>query len=471
MLNPLMAQFLSSTVKPLAYKLSLRNTHLKFYKNASFLFTLTCLCQFACVLLLLNFSVSATAASGFEHRFSTDSTKTRVVFEFPKKVEYSSNINYVKAELNLHISGLSEVPQVRNHHVFDISTPQVQQAQYQLSEQNNIELKLQLNNSPQVKIFELLPSDTHGHRVIVDLLASNDTFHLMIDPSHGGVDLGTISEANTFEKDLSLQLAQALKQRLDQFNNIRVSLTRNEDEFVYPHQRREIVENSGADMLISLHAKTPEAAEGEQVSVWSYADTSTVSEVGQALVHFESEAILLGNVADVMNNLEQSSSSNYRDTDQPNRSKILRSRNLAAILASEINKEFEQADTQAQQTKLLVLSGKKVPSVAVNLGSVFSTELSNKHLNDDNTPSNSINDTVSASQSKLINSLVAAIHNYSQTNKKVSNNFINHIVQRGESMYQVSRKYNVTMSALTRVNKLKTDALQAGQILIIPITG
>ncbi len=43
-----------------------------------------------------------------------------------------------------------------------------------------------------------------------------------------------------------------------------------------------------------------------------------------------------------------------------------------------------------------------------------------------------------------------------------------HVVQKGESLFSIASKYNVPISKLREVNKLMTDLLTIGQVLIIP---
>lgn len=42
---------------------------------------------------------------------------------------------------------------------------------------------------------------------------------------------------------------------------------------------------------------------------------------------------------------------------------------------------------------------------------------------------------------------------------------VNHVVQAGDTLYGLSKKYNVTVDELKRLNKLRTNALDLGQVL------
>ena len=76
---------------------------------------------------------------------------------------------------------------------------------------------------------------------------------IVIDPGHGGKDNGT-SGSNSVEKDLTLEVALQLKKEINsQFPNIKVILTREQDEFISLHKRSNIANLSNADLFISLH--------------------------------------------------------------------------------------------------------------------------------------------------------------------------------------------------------------------------
>ncbi|MEW6068130.1 MAG: N-acetylmuramoyl-L-alanine amidase [Nitrospirota bacterium] len=75
---------------------------------------------------------------------------------------------------------------------------------------------------------------------------------IMIDPGHGGSDVGCIGEMGTYEKDITLDIAKRLKERLKQ-HGYKVLMTR-EDDITLPLAKRvEIAQLSKADMFISIH--------------------------------------------------------------------------------------------------------------------------------------------------------------------------------------------------------------------------
>ena len=79
---------------------------------------------------------------------------------------------------------------------------------------------------------------------------------LVLDPGHGGDELGTRGSNGTLEKDLTLDVARRLKNLLESRLGIRVILTRDDDRLVPLDERASIANNNKADLFISLHANS-----------------------------------------------------------------------------------------------------------------------------------------------------------------------------------------------------------------------
>lgn len=77
---------------------------------------------------------------------------------------------------------------------------------------------------------------------------------IVIDPGHGGDNLGALGFEGVYEKTIVLSIAFALKTDLEKRTNARVILTRNSDKTLSLKQRVDIANTSGATLFISLHA-------------------------------------------------------------------------------------------------------------------------------------------------------------------------------------------------------------------------
>ncbi len=77
---------------------------------------------------------------------------------------------------------------------------------------------------------------------------------VVLDPGHGGEDVGVRTADGLQEKDLTLDVARRLRQRLETRLGVRVILTRDDDRTLGPDERAAFANNSKADLFLSLHA-------------------------------------------------------------------------------------------------------------------------------------------------------------------------------------------------------------------------
>lgn len=75
-----------------------------------------------------------------------------------------------------------------------------------------------------------------------------------IDAGHGGDDAGARSTGGVLEKDVALALARKLRSAIEARLGARVVMTREGDDLLPLDRRTSIVNNSQADVLISIHA-------------------------------------------------------------------------------------------------------------------------------------------------------------------------------------------------------------------------
>jgi N-acetylmuramoyl-L-alanine amidase len=80
-----------------------------------------------------------------------------------------------------------------------------------------------------------------------------NAYKIVIDPAHGGTDGGVKITEKINEKDVTLAIARFLHDELSREANLKVTLTRNEDEEVSAGKRREIINAHKPDFLISIH--------------------------------------------------------------------------------------------------------------------------------------------------------------------------------------------------------------------------
>jgi len=79
---------------------------------------------------------------------------------------------------------------------------------------------------------------------------------VVIDPGHGGADLGAVSPHGLPEKDANLRLAKAVARALET-HGFRVVMTRTNDVAVALYDRPKVAHAAGADAFVSIHHNAP----------------------------------------------------------------------------------------------------------------------------------------------------------------------------------------------------------------------
>lgn len=82
---------------------------------------------------------------------------------------------------------------------------------------------------------------------------SGTPYTIIIDPGHGGSDPGTIGAEGLLEKELTLDIANRIKDLLMPHPHLRVRLTRDTDRGFSRAGRVRAIDAAKADLLISLH--------------------------------------------------------------------------------------------------------------------------------------------------------------------------------------------------------------------------
>ena len=98
--------------------------------------------------------------------------------------------------------------------------------------------------------FNMLLSDDHPALTAVFGL---DVKTIVIDAGHGGTDPGAIGAQGTMEKDIALDIAVRLRDRLRSVGRYKILMTRDADTTLRLNQRVEFANENRADLFISIH--------------------------------------------------------------------------------------------------------------------------------------------------------------------------------------------------------------------------
>jgi N-acetylmuramoyl-L-alanine amidase len=184
---------------------------------------------------------------------------------------------------------------------------------------------------------------------------------IVIDPGHGGEDLGAQGVGGLLEKDVTLAVALELAEILTAKSSATVKLTRKQDIFVPLAERTTLANDFDADIFISLHANASPGAKltGLETYILDNADdkaTRLLAERENASLKFEGEG---SDLQFILSDLVQSS--------KLGESKTLASDIQGAILSSLDNGFTRPKDLGVKKAPFYVLVGAHMPSVLVEL--------------------------------------------------------------------------------------------------------
>lgn len=83
-----------------------------------------------------------------------------------------------------------------------------------------------------------------------------DAKTIVIDPGHGGRDPGAIGPGGLQEKDVTLQVALLLRERLSKHSGYRILMTRDKDIRISTRERVAFANEQKADLFISIHCNS-----------------------------------------------------------------------------------------------------------------------------------------------------------------------------------------------------------------------
>lgn len=311
---------------------------------------------------------------------------------------------------------------------------------------------------------------------------------IAIDPGHGGKDPGAIGKnLGIYEKNVTLSIAQELKALLDKDPNFKGVLTRSSDYYISVPERSEIARKYKANFLVSIHADSSLNSDQRGASVWVLSNRRANDEMGQWLEDDEKRSELLGGAGKVLSN------NNDKYLDQT----VLdlqfgHSQRTGYELGNSILRRFARVTSLSRSTpqhaSLGVLRSPDIPSVLVETGFLSNMEEEQKlntiayrrriaymiyeglvayrngNLKAIAVPPSDEQDSKSTKSNDKNNEK-------SDRTSDVKDSGIRHKVKPGESIGSLANKYDVKVSEIIELNKLKRRELWLNETIKIPDNG
>jgi N-acetylmuramoyl-L-alanine amidase len=190
---------------------------------------------------------------------------------------------------------------------------------------------------------------------------------VVLDPGHGGIDNGTKGTSGELEKNIVLEFAGRVRDRIEKAGKYRVLMTRTDDTFIPLADRVHMARNAGAALFVSIHADSLPRKEGDAqgATVYTLSETATDSEA-ERLADQENRADVIAgvdlkdepdDVAGILLDLAQRETKTF-------------SVQFAHKLVSELKGATRLHKNPLKSAGFRVLRAPDVPSVLVELGYV-----------------------------------------------------------------------------------------------------
>lgn len=192
---------------------------------------------------------------------------------------------------------------------------------------------------------------------------------VVIDAGHGGHDPGASGAAGEREKDLTLMLAQSLRDALIAQGRVRVAMTRDSDRFLVLEERADIAHRLGADLFVSVHADAAQNETAQGATVYTLSDKASDAVAG-ALAARENRADTVNGV-----NLEgQNAAVTSILVDLARREMRERSVRFGELVVREGQEALRFHETPRREAAFVVLKSLDLPSALIEAGYISNAD-------------------------------------------------------------------------------------------------
>lgn len=326
--------------------------------------------------------------------------------------------------------------------------------------------------------FLLKPNREYGHRLVIDLYDDKSSGSqrnapvktdvapgqrdviIAVDPGHGGEDPGARGRRGTYEKDVVLAIGRQLADMLDKQKGMHAVLIRDGDYYLGLRKRISKAREQQADLFVSIHADAFNDPKVRGSSVYTLSRSGASSEAARWLAERENSADLVGGVS--LEDKDDMLASVLLDLSQIGT--LQASSEAAERVLGQLKSLGKTHKRRVQQAGFVVLKSPDIPSMLVETAFISNPE-EERRLKDP------------AHQREIAKTLMKGITDYFKfqpppgtwlASNQMPKRSRSHVISRGDTLIDIAKQYQVSVSRLRRANELKSDTIRIGQVLQIP---
>lgn len=191
---------------------------------------------------------------------------------------------------------------------------------------------------------------------------------VVIDPGHGGKDVGARGFHGVKEKEICLRVSHLIRREIERYSKLQgipveVKLSREFDEFIPLKERARQANVWGADLFVSIHANSSPASRARGFEVYFLSPEATDEEASK-LARLENQAPPTPINAQVISILSDATTQYH----------VAESSQLAESMFSAVSQRIVSNGRAVRQAPFTVLHGTNMPAVLVEIGYVTNFE-------------------------------------------------------------------------------------------------
>lgn len=444
----------------------------------------------ASLLFIFYFSSPAWAkveVKGFRHWVDPD--KTRLVLDL------SSPSDFKQSKVEQDKTLLVEIPDGENQtgaSSYLIQKSPVKGVRFHQKSDGSLGVVVEMGMPLKSEVFTLKKYLHKSDRLVIDVFHqdSNERWRkqveevqeikqkgkkiVVLDPGHGGEDPGAIGRRYRYrEKDIALSIARKCQELLKKEARINPVMTRTGDYYVSLGRRVRIARDYDADLFVSIHVNSSPNRRRKGSSIYYLSPKGASDKATRLLALQENAADLLGGVP--MSKEDQTLNAILISMSQT--STINDSILFGDTIVNQFARSVRQVriDRELRSAPFAVLKSPQIPSILFETAFI-SNSTEEKLLG------------TSLFQWDLAKTVVQAIKKYfgdlneespvplkmvqlPQKTKEQPRSVKTrvHIVEKGDTVYNISRRYGITISRLKSMNHIgRSNRILVGQKLKIP---
>ncbi|HVG05036.1 MAG TPA: N-acetylmuramoyl-L-alanine amidase [Burkholderiaceae bacterium] len=221
---------------------------------------------------------------------------------------------------------------------------------------------------------ERRPAPTHGKPPDVQRIVT-----VAIDPGHGGEDPGAVGRGGTYEKTVTLEIGQRLRELIAADPTMRVAMTRDGDYFVPLRTRVAKARAVHADLFVSIHADAWIRPDARGSSVFALSEHGASSSAAAYMAKKENSADVVGGI-----NLASKDRQLQRVLlDLSTTAQINDSLKLGGAVLRELERVNRLHKPRVEQAGFAVLKAPDIPSILIETAFISNPDEEKKLRDDD----------------------------------------------------------------------------------------